>query len=222
VAAQLSHGASGTSVLSANSGSISITAYFDPFAPTVMLASSACCSYLPGERDNMAGVYSVHATKKLLARLKEPVRVPVVEPTTRLGNWYAKPLFWKPQFVLFVNERTFLPVLVPLAPASTLLRRFPGVLASTLEAHGVRRSFIDAQVNAMATVELSKTQSRQLIGVLNELAFHVDIIRHEQPDPDELEIAMEASRVPMGILGKSYRFPDLALAELVDEAGDVD
>jgi hypothetical protein len=163
-------------------------------------------------------VYSVHATKKLLDRMKEPVEAPVTEPTTNLGNWYAKPLFWKPQYALFVNEKTFLPVLVPLAPATTLLRRFPGDLATTLEAHGVPQSFIDAEVAAMESVGLSKTQSRQLVGVMNEQALHADYMRRDEGDGDELAIAVELSRMPIGILRKSYRFPDQALAELVSEA----
>jgi hypothetical protein len=166
----------------------------------------------------MAGVYSVHATKKLLDRLKEPVEDPVAEPTTKLGNWYAKPLFWKPQYALFVNERTFIPVLVPLAPASTLLRRFPIVLAITLEAHGVPRSFINAEVDAMQSVGVSKTQSRQLVGVMNEFAFQADVSRRYESETSELAIVMMLSRTPIGIFGKSYRFPDQALEELVEAA----
>jgi hypothetical protein len=34
-------------------------------------------------------------------------------------------LFWKPQVVLLVNEKTLLPVLMPLAPARNLMARFP-------------------------------------------------------------------------------------------------
>jgi len=162
-------------------------------------------------------VYSVHATKKLLDRMKEPVEAPVAEPTTILGNWYAKPLFWKPQYALFVNERTFLSVLVPLAPAATLLRRFPEVLAMTLEALGVPQSFIDAEITAMEVVNLSKTQSRQLVGVLNELAFLADAARHDELLTNDVTAALELSRVPLGIMGKSYRFPDQALEELVTE-----
>lgn len=75
-------------------------------------------------------MYTVHATKKLPDRMKEPVEEPVLESTARLGNWYTKTLFWRPQYALFVNEKTFLPVLVPLAPSATLLRRVPGVLAT--------------------------------------------------------------------------------------------
>lgn len=172
----------------------------------------------------MAGMYSVHATKKLLDRMKEPIEAPVGEPTTNLGNWYANPLFWKPQYALFVNERTYLPVLVPLAPAATLLQRFHGVLATTLEAHGVSRTFIDAEISVMESVGLSKTKSRQLVGVLNELAFHANVLRGHERTTHELVIALELSHVPIGIMGKSYRFPDQALAALVAEviAGDLE
>jgi len=169
----------------------------------------------------MAEMYTVYATKKLLDRLKEPVESVIVEPTTRLGNWYAKPLFWRPQVALFVNDRTFLPVLVMLAPAATLLRRFPDALATTLEAHGVRQSFIDAEIAAMGTVVLAKTQTRQLVGVLNELALHANYILDEQASPDELEIAMELSQVPIGIMRKSYQFPDQALGATVGYSNDV-
>jgi hypothetical protein len=38
-----------------------------------------------------------------------------------LGSWYATVLLWKPQVALLVNEKTLLPVLMPLAPAKDLL-----------------------------------------------------------------------------------------------------
>ncbi len=187
----------------------------------MVFVRTAWSSQQDGENGNMAGVYSVHATKKLLDRIKEPVEAPVAEPTTKLGNWYAKPLFWKPQFALFVNERTFLPVLVPLAPASTLLRRLPIVLAMTLEAHGAPGSFINAEIDAMQLVGVSKTQSRQLVGVMNELAFHADISRRREHMTSEVAMAVMLSRIPIGIMGKSYRFPDQALAALVEAADQV-
>lgn len=48
----------------------------------------------------------------------------------------------RPQVALFVNERTFLPLLVPLAPATTLLNRFPDELSVMLRALGVSAAFI--------------------------------------------------------------------------------
>ncbi len=59
--------------------------------------------------------------------------------TTLLGDWFATALFWKPQVALLVNERTLLPVFMPLAPAATLLDRMPDAIASVLRLHGRRR-----------------------------------------------------------------------------------
>jgi len=50
-------------------------------------------------------MYNLHCTKKLLDRLKRPIAAPT-ETDIRLGSWYATVLFWKPQMVLAVNERT--------------------------------------------------------------------------------------------------------------------
>ena len=77
-------------------------------------------------------MYTLHCTKKLLDRVTPSVLSSGPPPTTVLGNWYATALFWKPQVALLVNERTLLPVLMSLAPASTLTARFPDALASLL------------------------------------------------------------------------------------------
>jgi hypothetical protein len=63
---------------------------------------------------------TIHATKKLLTRVKGPSAPAEEIPTTTLGNWYATAVFWRPQVALFVNERSLLPLLIPLAPAATL------------------------------------------------------------------------------------------------------
>lgn len=78
-------------------------------------------------------MFTIHATKKLLDRVKQTVVAPVGEPSTMLGNWYATAIFWKPQVALLVNERTLLSVFMPLAPASSLAKRFPDQLAQVLE-----------------------------------------------------------------------------------------
>src|SRR3546814_6723545 len=69
-------------------------------------------------------MFRLNCTKKLLDRIKPEI----VEPwpsDTALGSWYATACLWKPQVALLVSEPTMLPVLMPLAPAATLARRFP-------------------------------------------------------------------------------------------------
>lgn len=87
-----------------------------------------------GERAHhqWAAPYSLHCTKKLLDRIKPSIAKSLLPATTTLGNGYAKVLLWKPQLALLVNERTLLPVLMPLAPASTLAARFPDALVAVL------------------------------------------------------------------------------------------
>ena len=77
----------------------------------------------------------VRATRKLLDRVGPPNLGEGEQSTTGLGPWYATALFWKPQVALFVNEPALLPVLMPLAPAATLLARFPRHVAAVLAAH---------------------------------------------------------------------------------------
>jgi hypothetical protein len=67
----------------------------------------------------------VRGTKKFLDRAGRPVAGDV-SSSGRLGDWYVNTWFWRPQVAAFVNERTLLPVLVPLAPAVSAVERLPG------------------------------------------------------------------------------------------------
>jgi hypothetical protein len=81
-------------------------------------------------------MFTLHCTQKLRDRIKADL-APLEPSDTLLGNWYETALFWKPQVALLVSERTLLPVLMTLAPAARLARRFPTQLALVLKAHGI-------------------------------------------------------------------------------------
>lgn len=72
----------------------------------------------------LGSVHVVHGTREFPKRGGGPARAEVGHPMTVLGDWYATVLFWKPQAALFVNESTFLPVLLPFAHAATVIDRF--------------------------------------------------------------------------------------------------
>ncbi len=91
--------------------------------------------------------------------------------TTVLGDWYANLLFWRPHVALFVNATTFVPVMVPLAPAAGVVARFPMAMAEVLGALGVDPRFVEAEMTGMSSVVLAKTASRQVLGVMNEFTF---------------------------------------------------
>jgi hypothetical protein len=122
-------------------------------------------------------VLIVRATKKLLDRIGPPNLGEGEQSTTLMGPWYATALFWKPQVALFVNEPTLLPVLLPLAPAATLLARFPQHLAVVLAAHGTPGAVIEEELRQMRDRRLGKTANRSVVGIMNEFTFLAEAYR---------------------------------------------
>ncbi len=166
---------------------------------------------------NAPNGFTIHATKKLLDRVKRPV-AEAVEPTTPLGNWYATALFWRPQVALFVNERTLLPVFLPLAPASSLAQRFPDQVRRVLDAHGVDPRFADHEIRSMVDGCYAKTASRSLLGVMNEFAFLGSVHRDEyRADHDLVALSVWLAETPMSPLYKRHGRPERELKALVEQ-----
>jgi len=144
----------------------------------------------------------VRGTKKLRDRIKRAPAPAVGDAsTTMLGDWFATALFWKPQVVLLVNTRTFLPVFMPLAPASTLLDRIPAAIAEVLAHHGVSADQVDRELAAMSDSRMAPTNDRQVLGVMNEFAFQADHQR-ELVNGDLVALSLQLSRLILGPLMK--------------------
>ncbi len=166
---------------------------------------------------NDCRVVIVRATRKLLPRLSAPAASDEDVSTTMLGDWYATFLNWRPsQVALFVSETTLLPVLFPLAPASSALERFPSHLAQVLRAHGVEESVIALECSDSTECRLAGTSSRSVVGSMNEFGFLADAHRAQHAELDLLEVSMKLSTVPCGPLYKRYVSPDRELHALVN------
>lgn len=130
-------------------------------------------------------MFNVYGTKRLLHRIKRrpylplPTKTILLDPPcpsvadsgTALGDWHAQLLFWKREVVLFVNERTLLPVLVPIESSVKVLDRFPFSLSELLHEIGVDRQFISKEIEAMVDPQLCKTSDRSMTAILNEYSF---------------------------------------------------
>jgi len=166
-------------------------------------------------------VLVVRATKKLRDRLGPVTLHPGDVPSTRLGDWYATAWFWKPQVALFVSEATLFPVLMPLAPAATLLARFPDHLAQALLAQDVPQTFIADELARMQDVRLAPTARRSVLGIMNEFTFMAESTRADNlgAEPTELgSLASWLARMPCGPLFKRHVSPDRELRALVEQA----
>ncbi|KWH59744.1 hypothetical protein LGM42_16310 [Burkholderia sp. AU39826] len=164
----------------------------------------------------------LYCTRKLLERLKPEV-AEAGYSTTKLGSWYVTVLSWRPQLAMLVNERTLLPVLMPLAPVATLAARFPGALMDILAAHGVPRPFIVSEVSEMQAVRYTKTQNRSVVGIMTEFTHLAEAYREACRDLDKptelIELSLQLARTPCSPLYKGPVSPDRALQALTNDGG---
>ncbi|WP_036594052.1 DUF6933 domain-containing protein [Ottowia thiooxydans] len=160
--------------------------------------------------------YTIHCTKKLLERVKpEAIAASGALGTTLLGNWYATVVFWKPQVALLVNEKTLLPVFMPLVPAKNLATRFPAYLADVLEAHGVPQQFIDHELAQMNEVQCAKTSNRSVVGIMNQFPYLAEGDRAFLESNDLLTLSISLSETPFSPLYQSAGSPDRELQLLI-------
>ena len=153
-------------------------------------------------------MFVLHATQKLLKRLGSATADPAVASTTAMGNWYATALLWRPQVALFVNERTLLPVLVHLAPASALVPRFAGSLAAVLEELAVPHRLVAREIELMGEHQLAKTANRSVVGTMNEFSHLADAHGRGETNGDLLRLSITLAATPCGPLYSRSGFPD--------------
>jgi hypothetical protein len=165
--------------------------------------------------DETAAVFVVRGTKKFLDRAGKVDGSDERSSTTVLGDWYATTWFWRPQVALFVNERTLLPVLLPMAPAATVVERFVLGLPEAFRDYGLDPRFVDAEVRAMGEHRLDKTASRSVLGVMNEFKHMADQELLLSDDIELMELALWLAKTPCGPLYKSHVSPDRELRAVV-------
>jgi hypothetical protein len=162
-------------------------------------------------------MYVVPGTRKFLERVGAPSRAAVGHPTTFLGDWYATVLFWKPQVGLFVNESTLLPVLLPFAPAATIVVRFPTASATVLRRHSIGGAFIEAECEAMADHRLATTQNRSMVGMMTEFASVAGDYAESRAAVDLVDLSPWLARTPCRPLYSRHGSPDRELAAHIAE-----
>lgn len=157
----------------------------------------------------------VRGTRRFLDRVGVPPVAAEQVSSTVLGDWYATVLRWRPQVALFVSETTLLPVLMPFAPARTVISRFPAVLAEVLAVRGLAAGFIHAEIDCMADVVLAPTSSRSLVGTMNEFIFLAGQWRGDEL----MDLSLRLAATPCGPLYQRYVCPDRELRALVQRQG---
>src|SRR5262249_51281209 len=137
--------------------------------------------------DRMGGL---GCARKVLVRLK-PNEVPADVPsTTRLGDWYGNILqIGHRQHLLFISERSRLPVVIPIRDARHFEAVFPDAVCNVLAAAGISAEDIADERSRMSEISFGRTRNRSLLGTLNDFAFmahHANANRAERGSPEEV------------------------------------
>ena len=159
-------------------------------------------------------MFTLQCTGRLLRRLGvKPGVANVAAPTTRLGNWHANLIHvGRQQFVLAASDKTFLPVLVTAAPNSTLVVRLAGLVGDVLTAIGIPKTVAAAEVAEMSSVAIAKTNNKQVLGVLVELAGMLPFFLDDGASLQE--VSLKLADAPCGPLRATAVSPDRATLEL--------
>ena len=157
-------------------------------------------------------------TQKLLRRLHvTKAEAPAVPPTNVMGNWYANLIYvGRVQMVMATSECTLLTVLLPAVDLrKSLLPNLCDVVYLLLQELGIDPVRAAAEVEAMREVRIGRTESRSVLGSMNDLLRMLDWDVREGRPP--MEIMLRLAATPMtGIKNKegSHGFPDDATRKL--------
>ena len=130
----------------------------------------------------------LRCTQKLLARLKQAENLPAVESTTRLGDWYGNILqLGRRQHLLFISERSRLPVVIPIREGKQLASVFPAAVCDVLGNVGISAADIADERSRMSEIVFGRTRNRSLLGTLNDFAFMAQVGNARRPEPETPE-----------------------------------
>ncbi len=136
-------------------------------------AQSAARSAVPCAADyTVVPMVVLRCTQDLLRRLNRPDNPPACTSTTLLGDWYGNVIrMGRRHALLFISQHSRLPVLIPVRQANRLAVVFPDAVCAALAALGVPHSAIDEECSRMSDVAFGRTNSRTLLGTLNDFSF---------------------------------------------------
>ena len=116
--------------------------------------------------------------------------MPDVQSTTRLGDWYGNFLrIVRRQHLLFISERSRLPVVIPIRQSKRLATVLPDAVCAVLGHVGVPAVDMADERSRMSEMAFGRTRNRSLLGTLNDFALMAqqgNMTRAAPESPEEL------------------------------------
>ncbi len=142
-------------------------------------------------------------TKGLLKRIGARPVSHAGSTTCALGNWVAKVIYVRSQpVVIAVSERAFIPVLFPARGLQkSLVPGFLEAVTSLLLRIGAPKSIVERELALMTPTVIAPTNSRQVLGVMNQYAAEVPLLVDDRPSVSLPEIELHLATGVVGPLG---------------------
>lgn len=152
-------------------------------------------------------MFSFRCTQKLIKRLDLSVTSDPPNPTTQLGDWYGNVLFIGYQrLMIFVSDRSLLPVIMPIRERQNLLFNFHTRLSELLLQLGVEEHLVAEELHQMGEFVIAPTANRSVLGSINDFTQLAKISVQWHPDISLLGLALRLAEVPCGPI--DYRSPN--------------
>ena len=135
-------------------------------------------------------------TAKLLKAMK---KLPEPEPapaSNRLGEWTATLVrVGRIQLVLAVSEPTRFAVAIDAAPYATAPQRFAGALLAALLGLEIPADRAVAEIEAMQPLQVAASNSRSVLGSLNQFAWQADCAIYSREVISAREVTRDLARM---------------------------
>ena len=150
-------------------------------------------------------MFALRCTQKILSRLPKQPQTLGEPSTTVLGDWYANIVFTRPKhLIICISEKTLLPVVVAAEDIKRLPQRLASTTAEILRTIGVPPNEIEKELEEMKESYFDKTNSRRVIGSLNDFIYHLE---HGVGSQQELSIhdrTLRLANMPCGAINYAY------------------
>jgi hypothetical protein len=141
---------------------------------------------------------TLKCTRKLLRLLGGVTTKDPPPPTNALGDWYANVIPTAAgKLILFANERTLLSVALPIEMIDRLVPAFAARVYNLLMLIGVAEEIALRETAELRQVEFAKTTSRSVLGSMNEISLHYQLIAERDAVHEPLrlsEVELQLSR----------------------------
>jgi len=146
-------------------------------------------------------VVVIRCTQKLLRRVHATDSRDATS-TTKLGDWSANLIGVRQQrLVLLVSEHSRLPILLHARDVQRIADHLAGALADVLLGLGVAAPTVRRELAEMRESVYKPTNSRSVLGTINDFAKSVRWRLYEEPNADLIAVALWLSETPILALG---------------------